>query len=131
MFFDYLDKFITAYIDDLLIYSRTLKKHKQHVCIVLECLRSAGLQASIQKCEFAVQRMKYLGFIITTEGIEVDPEKVAVIANWKVLTTVKGVQSFLGFGNFYRRFVREYSRITRPLHNLTKKNVPFVWSPVC
>jgi hypothetical protein len=73
-----------------------------------------------------MQRTKYLGFIITTEGIEVDPEKVAVIRNWKVPTTVKGVQSFLGFGNFYRRFVRDYSRITRPLHGLTKKNTPFV-----
>jgi hypothetical protein len=131
VFFDYLDKFMTAYIDDLLIYSRTLKEHKQHVRMVLERLRSAGLQASIRKCEFAVQRTKYLGFIITTEGIEVDPEKVAVIANWKIPTTVKGVQSFLGFGNFYRRFVRDYSRITRPLHNLTKKDAPFIWSPAC
>jgi hypothetical protein len=61
----------------------------------------------------------------------VDSEKIAVIANWKVPTTVKGVQLFLGFGNFYRRFVREYSRITRPLHNLTKKDIPFVWSPAC
>jgi hypothetical protein len=122
---------MTAYINDLLIYSRTLKEHKQHVCMILERLQLAGLQASIRKCEFAVQRMKYLGFVITTEGIEVDPEKVAVIANWKVPTTVKGVQSFLGFGNFYRRFVREYSRITRPLYNLTKKDVPFVWSSAC
>jgi hypothetical protein len=77
--------------NNLLIYSRTFKKHKQHVYIILEYLQLARLQASIQKCEFAVQRIKYLGFIIIMEGIEVDPEKVAVIRNWKVPTTVKDV----------------------------------------
>jgi hypothetical protein len=73
-----------------------------------------------------MQRIKYLGFIITIEGIKVDLEKVAVIANWKILTTVKNMQLFLDFRNFYRRFVHEYSRITRPLYNLTKKDVLFV-----
>jgi hypothetical protein len=73
-----------------------------------------------------VQRIKYLGFVIITEGIEIDLEKVAVIRNWKIPTTVKGIQLFLGFRNFYRQFVRDYSRITRPLHGLTKKDIPFV-----
>jgi hypothetical protein len=94
---------------------------------MLERLRSARLQASIWKCEFAVQCIKYLDFVIITEGIKVDLEKIAIIANWKVLIIVKGVQLFLDFRNFYRRFVREYSRITRPLYNLTKKDVLFVW----
>lgn len=130
-FFDYLDRFVTAYVDDILIYSRTLEEHKEHVKLVLQRLRETGLQASIRKCEFHVQRTKYLGFIITTEGIEVDPEKVAVIAKWTEPTTVQGVLSFLGFCNFYRRFVRAYSRVAKPLYRLTKKDTPFVWTPEC
>src|SRR5690606_20428536 len=104
---------------------------KEHVKLVLQRLRDAGLQASIRKCEFHVQRTKYLGFIITTEGIEVDPEKVATIAQWTVPTTVQGVLSFLGFCNFYRRFIRAYSRVAKPLYRLTKHDTPFEWSSQC
>jgi len=130
-FFDYLDRFMTAYVDDILIYSKTLEEHKEHVNLVLQRLREAGLQASIRKCEFHVQRTKYLGYIITTDGIEVDPEKVAVIAQWTVPTTVQGVLSFLGFCNFYRRFIRAYSRVAKPLYRLTKHDTPFEWSSQC
>lgn len=130
-FFDYLDRFMTAYVDDILIYSRTLEEHKEHVKLVLQRLRDAGLQASIRKCEFHVQRTKYLGFIITTDGIEVDPEKVAVITKWAKPTTVQGILSFLGFCNFYRRLIRAYSRVAKPLYQLTKKDTPFVWTPQC
>jgi reverse transcriptase-like protein len=126
-FIDYLDDFLTAFIDDLLIYSNNELEHEEHVKRVLTRLREAGLQASINKCEFHVKRTKYLGFIVTTEGIEVDPEKTAVIQNWKKPSTVKGVQSFLGFCNFYRRFIKDYSRIARPLNRLTKANLPFQW----
>lgn len=128
---DYLDDFVTAFVDDLLIYSKNAAEHELHVKKVLERLRAAGLQASIRKCEFHVTRTKYLGFILTTDGIEVDPEKTAVICNWAVPTTVRGVQSFLGFCNFYRRFIKDYSRIAKPLNRLTKKNVPFTWIAEC
>ncbi|BCR85209.1 uncharacterized protein ACHE_20667S [Aspergillus chevalieri] len=128
---DYLDDFVTAFVDDLLIYSKNAMEHELHVKKVLERLRAAGLQASIKKCEFHVTRTKYLGFILTTDGIEVDPEKTAVICNWAVPTTVRGVQSFLGFCNFYRRFIKNYSRIAKPLNHLTRKDVPFTWTNVC
>jgi transposase InsO family protein len=131
IFMDCLDDFLTAYIDDLLIYSNDELEHQAHVKLVLERLRAAGLQASIDKCEFHVKRTKYLGFIVTTEGIEVDPEKVKVITDWKVPTTVKGVQSFLGFCNFYRRFIRNFSRIIKSLVRLVKKDTPFLWSSEC
>ncbi|ODM14959.1 hypothetical protein SI65_09711 [Aspergillus cristatus] len=85
---DYLDEFVTAFVDDLLIYSKNAVEHELHVKKVLEQLRAAGLQASIKKCEFHVTQTKYLGFILTTDGIEVDPEKTAVIQNWAVPTTV-------------------------------------------
>ena len=125
---DYLDDFVTAFVDDLLIYSKDVVEHELHVKKVLERLRAAGLQASIKKCEFHVTRTKYLGFILTTDGIETDPEKTAVICNWTVPTTIRGVQSFLGFCNFYRRFIKDYSRVAKPLNHLTRKDVPFTWT---
>jgi hypothetical protein len=131
IFLDCLDKFLIAFIDDLLIYSDNELEHEIHVRTVLQRLRDAGLQASIKKCEFHVTTTKYLGFIITPEGIKVDPEKVEAVLTWKVPTTVRGVQSFLGFCNFYRKFIAEYSRIALPLHRLTRSNVPFVWTGKC
>lgn len=127
----YLDDFCSAYIDDILIFSDNLHEHKEHVRKVLERLREAGLQADVDKCEFHVTSTKFLGFIIGTEGIAVDPSKIAAVRDWAVPTTVKGVQSFLGFCNFYRRFVREYGRTTRPLTALTKKDAPFDWNADC
>src|SRR5436190_8221689 len=129
--FDYLDDFCTDYLDDILIYSDNELEHKEHVKKVLEQLRSAGLQVDIKKCEFSVKCTKYLGFIVGTQGIEVDSEKVAVIHDWKQPRTVKGIQSFLGFCNFYRRFIRDYGRIARPLVRLTRNNVPFVFDQAC
>lgn len=129
--FDYLDDFCTAYLDDILIYSSDPLEHQIHVKKVLQRLRDAGLQADLKKSEFSITRTKYLGFIISTEGVEVDPEKVAVIRNWAYPTTVKGIQSFLGFCNFYRRFIRNFGILAKPLINLTKNNVPFRFDDDC
>ena len=85
---DYLDNFVTAFVDDLIIYSKNEIEHEQHVKMVLEQLHTAGLQASIKKCEVHVTQTKYLGFILTTEGIEVNPKKTQVIHDWKVPNTV-------------------------------------------
>jgi len=127
----YLDDFCSAYIDDILIFSDDLKSHREHVKKVLSRLRDAGLQADIKKCEFHVSKTKFLGFIIGTDGIEVDPEKTSAVREWKEPTTVRGIQSFLGFCNFYRKFVREYGRIAKPLINLTKKGESFSWTNDC
>jgi transposase InsO family protein len=127
----YLDDFCSAYIDDILIFSTTEAEHELHVKKVLERLRQAGLQADVDKCEFHVQKTKFLGFVIGVDGIAVDPAKIEAVEDWKIPTTVKGVQSFLGFCNFYRRFVQDYSRIAKPLNNLTKKETPFRWSVEC
>lgn len=88
--FDYLDDFCTAYLDDILIYSENELEHEEHVKKVLQRLRDAGLQVDLKKCEFSVTRTQYLGFIITTEGIEVDPDKVAAVVNWKAPPTFVG-----------------------------------------
>jgi hypothetical protein len=128
---DLLDVTCTAYLDDILIYSDDEVEHETHVKQVVERLRDAGLQADLKKCEFSVTRTKYLGFIISTDGIQVDPEKVKVVADWKPPRTVKAVQSFLGFCNFYRRFIRDYSQIAAPLTRLTRKDHAFTFNESC
>jgi transposase InsO family protein len=129
--FEYLDDFCTAYLDDILIYSENELEHEEHVRKVLLRLREAGLQADIKKSEFNVKRTKYLGFIISTDGIEADPEKTSVIDQWEPPRSVRGVQSFLGFCNFYRRFIKDYGRTARLLNRLTRKDQPFVFDASC
>ncbi|KAI7969145.1 hypothetical protein EIK77_006050 [Talaromyces pinophilus] len=128
IFLDCLDKFLIAFIDNLLIYSNNTVEHEIHVRMVLQRLHDAGLQASIKKCEFHITTTKYLGFIITPKGIQVNPAKVEAVISWKAPTTVVGMQSFLGFCNFYQKFIAEYSQIARPLHRLTRQDIPFIWT---
>ena len=129
--FNYLDDFCTAYLDNIMIYSANELEHQEHVCKVLLRLREAGLQVDIRKSEFHVTQTKYLGFIVSTDGIETDPEKTAVIDQWEPPRTVKGIQSFLGFCNFYRRFIKDYRRIARPLNRLVCKDQPFLFNKAC
>ena len=124
---DFLDKFATAYIDDILIYSNTLAEHRKHVRQVLERLKTAGLQVDIDKCEFHQQSVKYLGLIISTDGIRMDPDKIRAVIEWAQPRLVKELQGFLGFANFYRRFIKDYSRVVLPLINLTRKDQPYLW----
>ena len=126
---DYLDEFCSAYIDDILIFTDgTKREHQEHVEKVLERMGEAGLQIDIKKSEFFVQSTKYLGFIIEAgKGIRMDPEKVKAILEWEAPGAVKGVQAFLGFANFYRRFIKNYSDIVLPLLDVTKKDQPFRW----
>ena len=126
---DYLDEFCSAYVDDILIYTDgSRKEHQEHVQKVLARLQEAGLQLDIDKCEFEVKETKYLGFIIGTEyGVRMDPAKVKAILDWEAPTTVKAVRSFLGFANFYRTFIENYSDLTRPLVRLTHKDQVFQW----
>lgn len=123
---DYLDVFCTAYVDDILIYSNDPLEHQMHVRKVLERLRSAGLQVDIKKCEFGVEETRYLGLIVGVDGIRPDPQKIEAIRNWAEPTSMKELQSFLGFCNFYRRFIRSYSRIAAPLVKLTKRDQIFL-----
>jgi hypothetical protein len=131
IFMEDLDDFLIAFIDDLLIYSDNELEHETHVKKVLQRLREAGLQAAIHKCEFHVTSTKYLGFIVTPDGIKVDPSKIDAIIGWQVPSTVQGVQSFLGFCNFYRKFIQAYSRIAAPLYRLTRLDTPFFWGTTC
>ena len=127
---DYLDDFVSAYVDDILIFTEgTQTEHRQQVQLVLGKLLSAGLQVDIGKCDFEVQTTKYLGYIIEAgQGIRMDPLKVSAITEWKAPTTAKGVMSFLGFANFYRRFIKRFSNLVAPLHKLTRKDTKFEWT---
>ena len=131
MMHNYLDDFVTVYLDDLLIYSPDLTSHREHVRKVLLKLREAGLPVDIDKCEFHVQQVKYLGLIITPDGLKMDPVKVEAIVNWKPCNSVKDIQSFLGFANFYRKFIRGFSLIAKPLTEQTKKDFTFKWTDAC
>jgi hypothetical protein len=119
MLFPYLNEFCIAYVNDILIFSENLAKHYEHVIQILEKLKSAGLQANIKKSEFSVIKTKFLEYIISTEGIAVDPDKVSAIMKWERPIKVKKLQSFLGFCNFYRLFIENFSCVAKLLYQLT------------
>ena len=125
---EYLYDFCTAYLDDILIFSNSHAEHVIHVRKVLQRLADAGLQVDVTKCEFHVTEVHYLGLIITTSGVRMDPKKLETIRNWEQPVNVKDVQSFLGFANFYRRFIARFSAIASPLTALTKKGTTFNWT---
>jgi hypothetical protein len=117
--FPYLDKFCTAYVNNILIFSKNPAKHHEHVIQMLEKLKSAGLQANIKKSEFSVIKTKFLEYIISTKGIAVDSDKISAIIKWERPTKIKELQSFLGFCNFYRLFIENFSRVAKPLYRFT------------
>ena len=126
---DYLDIFVVAYLDDLLIFSANPIEHEQHVKKVLTCLREAGLFAKLEKCHFHSTEVEFLGYMVTPQGIFMDPTKIRAITAWEPPHTLHAVQSFLGFANFYRRFIKGFSRVVLPLTALTRKTgkSPFLW----
>lgn len=120
---------VCVYMDDILIYTKTREQHREVTRRVLEILRQHKLYLRAEKCEFEKERIEYLGLIISEGQVEMDPVKVDGVAKWPVPTSRKEVQSFLGFANFYRRFIEDFSAIARPLFNLTKADVKFQWGP--
>jgi hypothetical protein len=125
---EYLDVFVVAYLDDILIFSKNEIEYIEHVRKVLEKLKKARLLLKPEKCEFHRKELIFLGFIVGAHGLRMDPNKIEAVRDWPTPKTVKEVQAFLGFANFYRRFIEGYSRITTSLTELTKKDKPFVWT---
>ncbi len=125
---DILGKFAFSYIDDIIIFSSDLDSHYQHLIDVLQRLRKAGLYAKLEKCEFCVPFLDFLGHRISSDGIFMDPKKVSSILEWPAPSNVKQLQSFLGLANYYRRFIPGFAAITHPLNSLLKKYSKFVWS---
>jgi transposase InsO family protein len=129
-----VDTICIVYLDDIIIYSNSVEAHAKHLRDVLSRLRAYGLFCNLKKCEFFTNRVIFLGFVITTDGVEMDPRKVDTITSWPKPTTFSELQTFLGFCNFYRRFIHAYSKIVAPLTSMLKGSVngkkegPFEWS---
>jgi hypothetical protein len=128
IFADCLDDFVVIYLDDILIYSRDESKHTEHVRTVLERLRKYGLYAKLEKCEFDVTSIEFLGYIISTLGVMMDPKKVSAIVSWPIPKSVHDIQVFLGFCNFYRAFIANFTRLALELTRLLRKDVTFDWT---
>jgi len=115
IFSDMLDVCVIIYLNDILSYSDNKELHRKHVCEVLRRLHENGLYAGTNKCTFHTDTVEYLGYILSPMGLTMDPTKVQTIQDWPEPRKVKDVQSFLGFANFYRRFIHKYSNIVVPL----------------
>jgi hypothetical protein len=118
---------VAVYMDDILIYTPTIAEHRKIVHEVLKRLQDHDLYLKPEKCEFKKQEIEYLGMIIHPGEVCMDPGKVSAVWDWPTPTTLRDVRAFIGFSNFYRRFIKDFSSIARPLHDLTKKDMPWQW----
>jgi len=119
------------FIYDILIYSKTLEEHEEHLQIVLQILKEKKLQAKLSKCEFWLEKVKLLGHVISNKGVLMDPTKVEAVLQWEPPKTVTEIRSFLGLAGYYRRFIEGFSKIALPLTRLRKKGQAFVWKEKC
>jgi len=124
---EHIDMCCIVYLDDVLIYSNTLQQHRKDVSNILKAIRKSGMKVKPSKCEFHQNETEYLGFIIGQEGVKTDPVKTQAIWDWTTPKKIKEIQCFLGFCNFYRRFIEGFSRTARPLYAKTKKECIGKW----
>jgi hypothetical protein len=108
IFREFLDEFVVCYLDDILIFSKNEKDHEKHVRMVLQKLRDTGLYAKLEKCVFYQPQLEFLGSITSGKGLSMNPKKIQTIMEWRKPKTIRDVQCFLGFANFYRLFIQEY-----------------------
>jgi len=128
IFAPHLDSFVIVFLDDILIYSKTKEEHNQHVRAVLQLLRENKLYAKESKCEFFKQSISFLGHVVGKDGISMEQDKVKAIEEWPIPSTITAVRSFLGLAGYYRRFVKDFSKIASPLTDLLQSGVQFYWN---
>ena len=126
-----LDTCVLVYMDDILIFSKSAQEHRQHVMQVFEKLNAHNWHIKSKKCALFLPEVEFLGYVVSADSIKVAQTKVDAVAQWPVPTCVRDVQAFLGLANFYRRFVRRFADIARPLTDLTRKDIEFVWTAEC
>ncbi|GBG89158.1 hypothetical protein CBR_g48865 [Chara braunii] len=131
IFHDHLNKFVVVYLDDILIFSKSAEEHAQHVEIVLSLLRQHKYKVNLEKCEFGLTKILYLGHEVSAEGIRPEDAKVASIRDWRRPQTFTEVRSFLGMCDNYRNFVKNYSKVASPSTDLTRLDTPWDWSDEC
>ena len=127
---EYLDDFVIVFIDNILIFSRTTKEHYKHLRLVFQKLTEQHVYAKASKCLIHVRELEFLGQWITTRGVAPVKGKLNVVREWETPTNVKDIRPFLGFANYYRRFVPGYASIVAPLTMLMKKDVLWQWGPL-
>ena len=120
-----------VFLDDILVYSKDAQEHEQHLKLVLQKLREKKLCAKLNKCDFWLKEVSFLGHIVSVEGIRVDPTKIEAVMNWKPPRNVTEVRSFLGLTGYYRRFERGFFVIASPLTKLLRKGIKFEWTDKC
>ncbi len=129
--FEYLHQFCQIYLDDIIIYSKTLKKHKQHVWLILNRLREADLQIDINKCKFHVQKIIFLELLMSIEKLKMNSRKIQAVVDWSTFNNLTQMQFFMNFCNFYRCFIKNFSKIVHSMIQLTQKKIIFEWNKVC
>ena len=123
-----LNKCVVVYLDDILVYSKNLEEHHEQLRQVLDLLRKHKLYAKISKCDFAKTSVEFLGHVVSADGLAVDPHKIETIRSWTPPTNLKQLQSFLGLANYYRTFIKGFSKIAAPMTHLLSKDNPYVWA---
>ncbi|XP_019430482.1 PREDICTED: uncharacterized protein LOC109337862 [Lupinus angustifolius] len=127
-FHPYLDTFVVVFIDDILIYSKDQEEHVKHLRKVLQILKDNLLYAKLSKCKFWLESVNFLGHVISSEGIVVDPPKVGTVMEWNSPKSVMEIRSFLGLVGYYQKFIEGFSKLALPLTTLTRKDKAFVWT---
>jgi hypothetical protein len=131
VFMEYLDKFVMVFIDDILVYSKTEEEHEEHLRLVLGTLREHQLYGKFSKCQFWLKEVGFLGHVLSSGGVSVDPSLIRSIMEHKAPTNPTEVRSFLGLARYYRKFVECFSSIARPMTQLLKKDKKFEWTDKC
>ncbi len=129
--FKYLHQFCQIYLDDIIIYSKILKKHKWHVWLILNRLWEADLQMNINKCKFYVQEIIFLELLIFIEELKINSRKIQAVVKWFIFNNLTQIQSFIDFCNFYQRFIKNFSKIVYSMIQLTQKKIIFEWNETC
>jgi len=124
---EFVGRFIVVYFDDILVYSRDLDDHLGHLRKVILVLRKHALFANIDKCTFCIDNVVFLGFVVSKNGVHVDPEKIKAIQVWLTPKSVEDIMSFHGLASFYKKFVPNFSTLASPLNELVKNNVALTW----